>query len=107
MAPIDPGSDHRLARILGHLRRKPAPKVSMDEVLDRWRKRRRRRTWMAAGISAAAVVLLAFWIRSQSTPDQPPVHLELHVVDVVPGEAGLPEDVLADVFGQPREVRGP
>jgi hypothetical protein len=107
MAPIDPGSDHRLARILGQLRREPAPSISMDAVLERWRRGRRRRAWLGAGISVAALVLLGFWMRKQSAPDQPPVHLELRVVDVVPDESGLPQDVLADLFGRPREVRGP
>lgn len=106
MAPIDPGSDHNLARILGHLRRKPAPRISMDAVLARWR-RRRRLTWMAAGLSVAALVLLAVWLRRPAAPDKPPVYLQLRVVDVVPDEAGLPRDVLADVYGRPSEVRGP
>ena len=107
MAPIDPGSDHQLARVLGRLRRKPAPPVSMDAVLARWRRSRRRRTWAATGLSVAALVLLGFWMRRQTEPEQPPVHLDLRVIDVVPDETGLPQDVLADLFGRPREVRGP
>lgn len=94
--------------MLGHLRRKSAPAVSMDAVLERWQ-RRRRRTWAAVGLASLALVLAFRLIprRPAAETGTPPVYLELHVVDVAPDQTGLPQDVLADVYDRPWEVRGP
>ena len=72
--------------MLSRLPRQDPPSLSLDELLERGRCQRRRRLLIGGGVATAAaalILLLALWTGSP----EPPVHLDLNVVDVLEEEA--------------------
>ncbi len=73
--------DEGLARLLGRLRRHPAPEVPLEAIFERW-ERRRRKGWAISGLAAAAALLVGALLLFDAS--EPPVQpqLELQMVDV-------------------------
>jgi hypothetical protein len=75
-----------LRRILGGLQRHEPPAIPLELLLVRLAEARRR-TFAAVSATIAAGLILGLTVRS--VPQEPPVHLDLHVVQV---DAGDPAD---------------
>ena len=73
-----------LRRILGGLPRHDPPAIPLDLLLVRLAEARRR-TFAAVSATIAAGLILGLTVRS--VPREPPVHLDLHVVEVDAGDA--------------------
>ncbi|MHC4958658.1 MAG: hypothetical protein ACYTGN_09795 [Planctomycetota bacterium] len=93
-----------MSRIVGGLPRHAAPSVAFETILERGRLRRRRLVLGTAGIAAAAVIMVAMFL-SFVEPGEPPVHLEIEVVDI-PDAGGQPGAVAA-WMDAPEEARQP
>jgi len=79
--------DEGLERLLRRLDRHSPPDVPLESIFERWH-RRRRKGWALGGLGAAAALLAGAILLSGN--GEPPVHVELQMVDV-------PVDELADV----------
>lgn len=73
-----------LRRILSGLPRHEPPAIPLDLLLVRLAEARRR-TFAAVSATIAAGLILGLTLRS--APQDPPVHLDLHVVQVDAGES--------------------
>ena len=84
--------DEGLDRLLRRLDRHPAPDVPLEFIFERW-ERRRRRGWALGGLGAAAALLAGAILLSGN--GEPPVHVELQMVDVPADELAVeaPDDV--------------
>jgi len=92
--------------MLSRLPRQEPPSVSLEEILERGRRQRQRRLLIGGGVATAAaalVLLLALWTGSP----EPPVHLDLNVVDVLEEEAVDVQPETAAWMAVPREAQGP
>ncbi|MHC4135870.1 MAG: hypothetical protein ACYTDU_11825 [Planctomycetota bacterium] len=78
--------DEGLERLLRRLDRHPPPDVPLELIFERW-ERRRRKGWALGGLGAAAALLVGAILLSEN--GEPPVHVQLQMVDV-------PADELAD-----------
>lgn len=87
--------DEGLERLLRRLDRHPPPDVPLEAVFERWQ-RRRRRGWALGGLGAAAALLLGVTLLSQN--GEPPVHVELQMVDVP--AADLADEARDDISPQ-------
>ena len=82
-----------LRRILSGLPRQDPPAIPLDLLLVRLADARRRSFAMIAGTIAAGLIL-ALTVRS--VPQEPPVHLDLHVVQVEGSDAVRPVKPVTD-----------
>ena len=71
--------DDGLERLLRRLERRPPPDVPLESILERWQ-HHRRRGWALGGLGAAAALLVGAILLSG--PREPPVHVQLQMVDV-------------------------
>ena len=120
MVPLDQGPDWGIFRLLRGLPRESAPDLPLDAVFERW-EHGRRRSFAFAGVAIAAVLIAAVLLQPTGlfwpSGGDPPVHLDLRIIDVT--EEGAAEDGIGeDGFGaddeplavledRPRELRGP
>jgi len=81
-------------RILGGLPRHEPPSIPLDLLLVRLAAARRR---TLAGVSATIAAGLILGLTLRSAPQDPPVHLDLHVVQVDVGESVGGSEAGADV----------
>jgi hypothetical protein len=78
--------------------------VTLEAILERGRLRRRRVVLGTAGIAAAAAILIAMFVTFVPS-SEPPVHLDIEVVDI-PDPGAQPGDVAAWIAA-PEEARRP
>ncbi|MDH3591580.1 MAG: hypothetical protein OER88_06860 [Planctomycetota bacterium] len=95
MKSKDSGFPDGIERLLRSAPRHDAPRYSVEQILERGRRRRRR----AVGYGAAVAAVLLCAAALSFTKRQPPVHLQLEFVDA-PREALRPgQSVPAELFG--------
>jgi hypothetical protein len=96
---------HDLDSLLGGIPREPAPEIPLESLLDR-ASAGRRRVLALSGVGLAALLLLAVSL-SDSAPE-PPVHLNLRVINVEPQEDENAQDQPLDQpLDQPGEFDRP
>lgn len=94
------GSDPIERLLRAALPRQRPPSLSLESILERQAASARRGRFAAGALVLALVVGGLFAASRQDT--EPPVHLNLRVVDAAPGETGL-----STLENAPRELRGP
>ena len=75
--------DDGLERLLRRLERQPPPDVPLESIFERWQ-RRRRKGWALGGLGVAAALVVGAVLLSG--PREPPVHVQLQMVDVPAAE---------------------
>jgi hypothetical protein len=99
-----PGADEGLGQILRSLPREQPPAVSLDAILDRWRRQRRAKLLGGAFVVAAGLLALLFVPNSSR---EVPVHLQIRVIEA-PEEAETEEVSEAFVLASaPEELQTP
>ena len=104
MSPMARGPDDWVGGILSRLSRHEPPPVSLDAILERGRRRRQKQLLIGGGVLAAATILLAVVWGGSS---EPPVHLDLHIIDVQETTDGQVQIETASWSAVPEEARGP
>ncbi|MHC4933480.1 MAG: hypothetical protein ACYTGV_14950 [Planctomycetota bacterium] len=95
------GPDRWLEEAMDKVPRHEAPPVPLEAILERWQTGRRRRA-VAGGLLLAAAAMVGMVLVRSPAPE-PPVHLELNIVDVTAVEAPLEPGLEQD----PQELRVP
>ena len=103
-SPAD-GPDRWLEEALGKVPRQEAPPVPLEAILERWQTGRRRRA-VTGGLLLAAVALLCMALIRSPAPE-PPVHLQLHIVDITALDAADEAPIEPGLEQDPEELRVP
>jgi hypothetical protein len=99
------GPDRWLEETMGQVSRHEAPPVPLAAILERWQTGRRRRA-VAGGLMLAATAMLGMVLVRSPVPE-PPIHLNLHIVDVTATGIGEEVPVVPGLEQDPEELRVP